>query len=55
MIIHFVMDSRIYEFFVEFFSKLGDYFTGMYTVPKYIVLRNILNIILFTTLSGFWF
>jgi len=47
MIIQFVVDSKIYESFMNSLSKIADYLVGMYTEPKYIAFRNGVNFLFF--------
>ena len=60
MIIKIVMENRVYLFLMKILNRIFDYFTNMYTDPKYIAIRTFFtmiipdfSVILFALLSKF--
>ena len=60
MIIRFVMDSKLFLFLVNAYTKVVDYLANMNTEPKYIAWRTFFNfaipdlsIVLFVMISNF--
>ncbi|MBD3155441.1 MAG: hypothetical protein GF368_02180 [Candidatus Aenigmarchaeota archaeon] len=45
MKIRLVMDNKLYLFLVRVLSSITDYLSGMFTEPKYIVLRTVFTMI----------